>query len=97
MLSSTVVALMALMLVSGAASQSSLVGEATFYGGNVAGGHCSFTTYTIPSGLYGVALANWDDSSNCGACIAVTGPDGDVIKAMVSLINCNTRLELTEI
>ncbi|KAH8601519.1 RlpA-like double-psi beta-barrel-protein domain-containing protein-containing protein, partial [Bisporella sp. PMI_857] len=66
-----------------ARTAAALSGEATFYGGNVAGGHCSFTTYTIPSGLFGVALSNWDNSANCGACVAVTGPDGNVINAMV--------------
>lgn len=73
------------------AGAASLAGEATFYGGNVAGGHCSFTTYTIPSGIFGTALANWDDSSHCGACVAVTGPSGNVIKAMVR-ISCLHRV-----
>ena len=68
-----------LMLVSAA----SLSGEATFYGGNIAGGHCSFTTLTLPSGIYGTALANWDGSANCGACVEVTGPSGNKITAMV--------------
>ena len=62
-------------------------GEATFYGGNTAGGMCSFSTYTIPSGLYGTALSdsNWDNSGNCGGCVAVTGPDGTKIIAMVCI------------
>lgn len=60
-------------------------GEATFYGGNVGGGMCSFTGYTIPSGLYGTALSdsNWAGAGNCGACVAVTGPDGNKVTAMV--------------
>ncbi|KAF2474411.1 barwin-like endoglucanase [Lindgomyces ingoldianus] len=60
-------------------------GEATFYGGNVAGGMCSFTGYTIPSGIYGTALSdsNWAGAGNCGACISVKGPDGNYIKAMI--------------
>lgn len=60
-------------------------GEATFYGGNVAGGMCSFTGYTIPSGIYGTALSdsNWAGAANCGACVQVTGPSGTKIKAMV--------------
>jgi len=63
----------------------SLSGEATFYGGNLAGGTCSFSTYTLPAGVYGTALSdsNWDDAGNCGACIAVTGPSGNTITAMV--------------
>jgi hypothetical protein len=63
----------------------SLSGEATYYGGNVAGGTCSFSTYTLPSGIYGTALSdsNWDNSGECGACITVTGPSGNSITAMV--------------
>lgn len=65
----------------------SLSGEATFYGGNTAGGTCSFSGYTLPSGIYGTALtsSSWDDAANCGACVAVTGPSGTVITAMVCL------------
>lgn len=68
-----------------ASSEASNSGEATFYGGNVAGGMCSFTGYTIPSGILGTALsdANWANADNCGACVSVTGPDGNSIKAMV--------------
>jgi expansin (peptidoglycan-binding protein) len=61
-------------------------GQATTYGGNVAGGMCSFTGYTIPSSLYGTALsdANWAGAQACGQCISVTGPDGKTkITAMV--------------
>ncbi|KXL48384.1 carbohydrate-binding module family 63 protein [Acidomyces richmondensis BFW] len=51
----------------------SLSGQATFYGGNVQGGACSFSTYTLPSGLMGTALSssNWDDSAECGGCVNV--------------------------
>jgi expansin (peptidoglycan-binding protein) len=60
-------------------------GEATFYGGNTAGGMCSFTGYTIPSNLYGTALSdsNWDNANACGQCVSVTGPSGTQITAMV--------------
>jgi expansin (peptidoglycan-binding protein) len=60
-------------------------GEATFYGGNLGGGMCSFTGYTIPSGIFGTALSdsNWSNSANCGACVSVTGPKGNKITAMV--------------
>lgn len=62
-----------------------LSGEATFYGGNVNGGACSFSTYTLPSSIMGTALSdsNWDNSANCGACVSVTGPSGNAITAMV--------------
>lgn len=45
----------------------SLRGEATFYGGNVHGGMCSFSTYNLPHGLPGVALSssNWNNGANC--------------------------------
>ncbi|KAL5356550.1 RlpA-like double-psi beta-barrel-protein domain-containing protein-containing protein [Aspergillus floccosus] len=60
-------------------------GKATFYGGNVSGGTCSFTGYTLPSGLFGTAYsgAQWNDASQCGACVQVTGPNGNSIKAMI--------------
>ncbi|KAF3042193.1 hypothetical protein E8E12_009213 [Didymella heteroderae] len=62
-------------------------GEATFYGGNTSGGKCSFDGgYTIPSGLFGTALSdsNWANAGNCGACVSVTGPSGNSIKAMIT-------------
>lgn len=60
-------------------------GEATFYGGNTAGGMCSFTGYTIPSGIFGTALSdsNWSNAQACGQCVSVTGPSGTKITAMV--------------
>ncbi|KAF2999379.1 hypothetical protein E8E13_006479 [Curvularia kusanoi] len=61
-------------------------GEATFYGGNTDGGKCSFTGYTLPSSLFGTALSdsNWATAGNCGACVSVTGPNGNKITAMVT-------------
>jgi expansin (peptidoglycan-binding protein) len=61
-------------------------GEATFYGGNTAGGMCSFTGYTIPSNLFGTALSdsNWTNAEACGQCVSVTGPSGTKITAMVT-------------
>ena len=43
-------------------------GPATWYQGNLEGGACRFTKYTLPAGVYGTALAvsNWDGSYNCG-------------------------------
>jgi expansin (peptidoglycan-binding protein) len=61
-------------------------GEATFYGGNTSGGMCSFTGYTLPSGLFGTALSdsNWANAQACGQCVLVTGPSGTQITAMVT-------------
>ncbi|KAF3396261.1 Expansin-YoaJ [Penicillium rolfsii] len=68
-----------------ASSSGSSSGEATFYGGNVAGGTCSFSGYTLPSGLFGTAFSGavWDNAAECGACVSVTGPKGNTIKAMI--------------
>ncbi|KAF9776472.1 hypothetical protein IL306_005328 [Fusarium sp. DS 682] len=62
----------------------SVSGSSTFYGGNLAGGNCMFSTYTLPSGILGTAFSGqkWDNGANCGACIEVTGPSG-TIKAMI--------------
>ncbi|KAF4343446.1 Expansin 2 [Fusarium beomiforme] len=62
----------------------SVSGSSTFYGGNLAGGNCMFSTYTLPSGILGTAFSGqkWDTAANCGACIEVTGPSG-TIKAMI--------------
>jgi expansin (peptidoglycan-binding protein) len=75
-----------------------LTGEATTYGGNVDGGMCSFTGYTIPSGIFGTALSdsNWAGAAACGACVSVKGPDGDVITAMVRQIFLTSWTQLTE-
>lgn len=74
---------------SGISKRAALTGEATYYGGNVEGGACSFSTYTLPSNIFGTALSdsNWDDSAECGACVEVTGPSGNSIIAMVSYIS----------
>ncbi|KAM3064921.1 hypothetical protein ACMFMG_011251 [Clarireedia jacksonii] len=63
-----------------------LTGQATTYGGNTAGGACSFSTYTLPSNLFGTALSdsNWDNAANCGRCVVVTGPSGNNITAMIT-------------
>ncbi|GJC80164.1 expansin-YoaJ [Colletotrichum liriopes] len=60
-------------------------GKSTFYGGNTSGGMCSFSTYTIPSGLYGTAFSGqaWDSAAHCGACVKVTGPNGNSLTAMI--------------
>src|SRR6478609_6773440 len=58
----------------------SVSGSSTFYGGNLSGGNCMFTTYTLPAGIMGTAFSGqkWDSAANCGACIEVTGPSGTV-------------------
>jgi len=44
-----------------------------------------FSNYTLPAGLFGTALSvdNWDSAEWCGACVSVTGPSGNSIKAMI--------------
>jgi len=84
--SSAITASAVFALASGAVmGKRSLSGEATYYGGNLAGGTCSFSTYTLPSSIFGTALSdsNWSDAAECGACITVTGPAGNNITAMV--------------
>ncbi|KAL6233851.1 RlpA-like double-psi beta-barrel-protein domain-containing protein-containing protein [Aspergillus navahoensis] len=70
---------------SNSASSGTTTGEATFYGGNLSGGTCLFTDYTLPSHLSGVAFSGqaWDNAAECGACIAVTGPNGNTVKVMI--------------
>ena len=66
-------------------SAAAVSGTSTFYGGNLNGGACSFTTMSgIPSGLYGTAFSGsaWNNAAQCGACLEVTGPSGK-IKVMV--------------
>lgn len=59
-------------------------GTSTFYGGNLQGGTCSFSTYTLPSGIYGTAFSGeaWGSGAKCGACLEVTAK-GKTIKVMV--------------
>ncbi|KAI1127933.1 carbohydrate-binding module family 63 protein [Nemania abortiva] len=61
-----------------------VAGRSTFYGGNLNGGACSFTTYTLPSGIFGTAFsgAAWDSAAHCGACLRVNA-NGKSIIAMV--------------
>ncbi|KAG8168364.1 hypothetical protein KVR01_001113 [Diaporthe batatas] len=66
-------------------SAAAVSGTSTFYGGNLNGGACSFTTMSvIPSGLYGTAFPGsaWNNAAKCGTCLEVTGPNGK-IKVMV--------------
>ncbi|KAL1865730.1 hypothetical protein Daus18300_007106 [Diaporthe australafricana] len=66
-------------------SAAAVSGTSTFYGGNLNGGTCSFTTMTqIPTGLYGTAFSGsaWNNAAQCGSCLEVTGPNGK-IKVMV--------------
>lgn len=86
-----------LALASASLNKRSLSGQATYYGGNVAGGACSFSTYTLPSGIFGTALSdsNWDTSANCGACVSVTGPSGNSITAMVNILSSRSYITNT--
>lgn len=65
-----------------------LRGDMTFYtdlsNTDLSKGHCSFSTYQIPAGLYGMAIPSglYDGSSNCGAC-AMVHYGGHDIMAMV--------------
>ncbi|RAL62451.1 hypothetical protein DID88_005017 [Monilinia fructigena] len=62
-------------------------GKASTYGGNTHGGACSFSTYTLPSSVFGTAplsSAFWDGSANCGRCVSITGPKGNKITAMIT-------------
>ncbi|KAF9894047.1 hypothetical protein FE257_009020 [Aspergillus nanangensis] len=70
---------------SNASSGESYSGEATYFTGDVAVGACSFSGYTLPSSVFGTALsgAQWSDAAECGACVQVTGPSGNSIKAMI--------------
>ncbi|KAF2087494.1 carbohydrate-binding module family 63 protein, partial [Saccharata proteae CBS 121410] len=83
--SSTPVASSPAVVSTPAASSAAVTGEATYYGGNLEGGTCSFSGYTLPSNILGTALSgqNWDTAANCGACLAVTGPSGNSITVMV--------------
>ncbi|OHF01197.1 rare lipoprotein A [Colletotrichum orchidophilum] len=56
---------------------------ATWYGGNLSGGNCLFSSYTLPSSVLGTALSYSDYNGNCGTCLSVKGPKGNSIKVMV--------------
>ncbi|KJX98688.1 putative extracellular cellulase CelA/allergen Asp F7-like protein [Zymoseptoria brevis] len=62
-----------------------VTGRGTYYGGNVQGGMCSFTSYTLPTGIDGTAISklDWAGSGVCGACIKVTGPRGSTTAMIV--------------
>ncbi|KAI1157094.1 carbohydrate-binding module family 63 protein [Nemania diffusa] len=62
-----------------------VTGQSTFYGGNLNGGACSFSTYTLPSGIYGTAFsgAEWDSAAHCGACLDVTANGKSIIVMIV--------------
>ena len=62
-------------------------GDATFTGGNIGGGTCSFANYSFLAGLSGTGIgpSNWATGGKCGACLRVNGPKGSV-RVMVQLI-----------
>jgi hypothetical protein len=77
-------------------SSASVTGTASFYGGNTAGGACSFSGYTIPSNLFGTAFGGSWDASQCGACVQVTNKAGKSIKAMVLLPRAPRAANVTD-
>jgi hypothetical protein len=68
-----------------AAAATSVSGKATWYYDDLARGTCSFSTLTLPAGVYGAAFSGpaWDHAARCGACVRVTNAQGKSIIAMV--------------
>lgn len=64
---------------------------ATWYGGNLNGGNCLFSGYTLPSSVLGTALSYTNYNGNCGTCLNVKGPKGTTIKVMVGSPNAVIR------
>jgi len=56
-------------------------GTSQMTGGNISGGTCMFTNYTLPAGIYGstMAGANWDSGLLCGACLNVQSKKGSAV------------------
>ncbi|KAB5576067.1 RlpA-like double-psi beta-barrel-protein domain-containing protein-containing protein [Coniochaeta sp. 2T2.1] len=54
-------------------------------GGNLSGGTCMFTNYTLPPGIYGSTMSgpNWNAGAMCGACLFVQGERGSVVAMVV--------------
>ncbi|KAI8234695.1 hypothetical protein K4K57_010878 [Colletotrichum sp. SAR 10_99] len=77
----SVVAALAVMIQGTNAAATSAV--ATWYGGNLNGGNCLFSGYTLPSSVLGTALSYTNYNGNCGTCLNVKGPKGNTIKVMV--------------
>ncbi|KAK1673882.1 rare lipoprotein A [Colletotrichum godetiae] len=69
------------VMIQGTAAATSAV--ATWYGGNLSGGNCLFSSYTLPSSVLGTALSYTNYNGNCGTCLNVKGPKGNTIKVMV--------------
>ncbi|UQC80989.1 rare lipoprotein A [Colletotrichum lupini] len=69
------------VMVQGTTAATSAV--ATWYGGNLNGGNCLFSGYTLPSSVLGTALSYTNYNGNCGTCLNVKGSKGNTIKVMV--------------
>lgn len=74
-------------------------GKASHYGGNLSGGNCMLTSYTIPAGTFGTAIAisNYDNSNMCGVCLNVKGPSGSMkvmVRTFLSGISVLGRMSL---
>ncbi|KAH9813904.1 Non-catalytic module family EXPN [Melampsora americana] len=61
-------------------SKRSYTSKGTFWGGNWAGGNCGFSTWPQPRNYPQIAIAGnlWGSAANCGACLEVSGPAGQV-------------------
>ncbi|TLD19848.1 hypothetical protein PspLS_09597 [Pyricularia sp. CBS 133598] len=86
--STIITRLLVLTLAITARQTAAVNGKASHYSGNLPGGNCMLTSYTIPAGMFGTAIANsnYDSSSMCGVCLNVNGPSGSM-KVMV-VDNC---------
>ncbi|KAH8909194.1 hypothetical protein BR93DRAFT_967198 [Coniochaeta sp. PMI_546] len=60
-------------------------GTAQMTGGNLSGGTCMFTNYTLPPGIYGSTMSgpDWNAGSMCGACLFVQGERGTIVTMVV--------------
>jgi hypothetical protein len=65
-------------------------GTAQMTGGNLAGGTCMFSNYTLPPGIYGSTMSgpDWDAGGMCGGCLFVRGERG----AVVAMVHSATSL-----
>lgn len=81
------------LLILGAANAAppvprAVAGSASFYGGNIDGGNCLLTGYTLPTGIGGTAYSGqvWNSAAMCGGCLSVTASNGVSVKVMVRCV-----------
>ena len=86
------------MVAACASTASAISTDATFYNGPLSAGACGYTTYTLPSNIFGTALgaSQWNGGAQCGKCVSVKGPMGNSITAMVVdlCVGCGNGLDL---